>query len=116
MSITNDPIDHPLRIKALIRTFEAAQERWKEYGAADTEPDGIWQGLVRDAIFGRTPKIPETADEWDLFDQEPGAEAAAAALAAAARAAVEAIGGLPLAAVGPIRDSLRGYCWRVAYH
>lgn len=103
-------------LKALIKAFEAAQEADAKYGATDTEPDGTFQVLLARAWKGRAAAVPTTARGWELYADEPGAEAAAGRLAAAARACVDFLAGLDARPYGQVEEArlwLEAHCWRV---
>jgi hypothetical protein len=77
-----------------VREFEAVQDKYDDFGAADTEPRYEFYALIRNFYRGRDPKVPTTIDGWQLYRPEdggkPGAGKAARALAAAARKAMTA--------------------------
>jgi hypothetical protein len=71
------------QLQARIREFEKAQKRYQAYGAADTEPDAVFQSLLRRAVFRQAGLGPPrrrglgaVRDEHGLFPggrcAEPG--------------------------------------------
>lgn len=100
-------------LKKRITAFEKAQRKWAKAGAADTEPDGLWQVRLVRALEGKDPNVPTTAEGWELYTTNPEAEKAAAELAAACKDACDFIKSVPLGESGPVREYLEAYCWRV---
>ena len=73
-----------------VRKFEAVCERYSRFGAADTEPDMEFQYLIRQLSEGEEPKVPDTAEGWQLFSDMPGAQGVARRLAVEARRVIAA--------------------------
>jgi hypothetical protein len=101
-----------VRLNELIAAFEKTQQKYRSFGAMDTEPDGVFQGLLRAAVDGKTPNVPRTANAWELYANSMNCDEAAAALEKAARAVVDAIEAVPLKSAEPIRKRIKEYCWR----
>lgn len=72
-------------LRAAHSAFTELQSRHRSLGADDTEPRGHMNRILADVADGRAPRIPNSAREWELFADKPGAEEAAAALSTAAR-------------------------------
>ena len=100
-------------IKAGIKEFENTQSKYREFGANDTEPDGVFQGLLDDAIHGKAPHVPRTATTWELYASSMDCSEAAGALHDAALAVVQAIEATPISDLAVVKEYLRGYCWRI---
>jgi hypothetical protein len=105
---------HLDRVKDAVKVFEAVQHKHRGHGAGDTEPDGVWHAILRDAACARSPRVPSSSDGWELYSQR-GSAAAAGALASAALAAVKVIQAVPLGDARPVKDWLRDYCWRCQF-
>ena len=101
-----------MKLNELIAAFEKTQQKYRSFGAIDTEPDGIFQRLLCDAVNSKTPSIPRTADAWELYANSMNCDEAAAALEKAARAVVDAIEAVPIKSAEPIRKRIKDYCWR----
>jgi hypothetical protein len=115
MSQTKQPTkSHLDQVRDAVHAFEEVQKKWRKQGAYDTEPDGIWQGLLRDAVLGRKPDLPGDAAGWELYSSDPKSEPAAQALNDAADAAITAIRKVPTGSIHPIKEWLKGYCWRTS--
>jgi hypothetical protein len=104
------PVD---QLKVFIQLFENAQTAFRHYGAYDTEPRVLFQGLLVRAVRGKDVVVPSDAEGWDLYADEPGVEAAAAALTRAARDCVQFIRDAPIAALPAVEAHLRRYCDRI---
>lgn len=112
MSTTETPVDHLQAVKKAIKNFEATQSKYSEFGAHDTEPDGVFQGILWRVIHDKDAKIPQTGDGWDLFDSSMDCTEAAAALHLAALGAVQAIFACPMGEGREVRKYIKDYCWR----
>lgn len=99
-------------VKTAIRNFEAAQVKYREYGAHDSEPDGVFQGILWKVINGEDAKIPQTGDGWELYDNSMDCREAAAALHLAALGAVQTIFACPIGESKELRKYIKDYCWR----
>jgi predicted DNA-binding protein YlxM (UPF0122 family) len=102
-------------LKKLIGKFEKTANKYRRFGATDTEPDGVFQWLLVQAVKGKKPTVPTTVDGWELYSDMVGNGAAAANLGRSARTCVEFIGSIPVAHVGEVQEYLRSYCWRVSW-
>ena len=96
-----------------IKKFEETQRKYKEYGAGDSEPDGVFQRVLDAAIKGSGPAIPRTGNGWDLYDHSMDCSEAANALHDQALAVVRAIENCPIRDLGQLRERLKKYCWRL---
>jgi hypothetical protein len=105
-------------LKSLIKEFEEVQTRHEGLGAGATEPDGVFQVCLKRAFKGRDQKVPDTADGWQLYSSEKGADVAAGELAAVTRKCVEFVRGMgdaPHREVKEVEKYLKDYCWRVSW-
>jgi hypothetical protein len=100
-------------IKAGIKEFEKAQTKYREFGAYDTEPDSVFQGLIDDAVHGKAPHVPRTATTWELYTNSMDCSEAAVALHDAALAVVQAIEATPVRDLAVVKEYLRSVCWRI---
>lgn len=103
------------RIQEAIKRFKQVQEKHSEYGACDTEPDAIFQGLIYNAWTDNLEAgdIPYDANEWDLYYTREGSNEAAAELAEAACKVIELIWDTRLKDSKEVIEYLTQYCWRV---
>jgi hypothetical protein len=99
------------RLKVAVAKYDETADRYVNLGAADTEPEGVFQELLTLALNGKPVEVPEGPRAWQLY-REPGADRAARALTAAARKCVDLIGTFTVAESGELREYLEGYCWR----
>lgn len=99
-------------VKAAIKNFEKVQRKYSSYGACDTEPDGVFQGILWKVIDGEDALIPQTGSGWELYDSSMDCSEAAAALHAAALAVAQTIFACPIRESGAVRKYVKDYCWR----
>ena len=115
----------------LIDAFEAVCDKYAHVGAADTEPDWVFQSLLWDAAAGEQPEIPNDARGWQLYTTHElpknptekdidavsreiaETDAAASELHAAAAAVVLEIERHTIAQIGSLRKYLKKICWRL---
>lgn len=45
--------------------------RWYDFGAADTEPDLKFQWSIKQILLETNKKLPESAEDWELFTTMP---------------------------------------------
>lgn len=100
------------KLKAAVKAFEAAQAKYAEFGARDTEPDGVFQYTLARAINGKEVVMPTSARDWQLFADMKGCGAAARVLTAACRKAVNIILDTKIQDSAAVRAYLLDYCWR----
>ena len=79
-----------------ITTFRDAAEAWyatadkyASLGASDTEPRAEFAQIVTDLAEGKTPTVPTTVRDWQLYSEMKGNGFAAIALTRAARKVVK---------------------------
>jgi L-alanine-DL-glutamate epimerase-like enolase superfamily enzyme len=70
--------------------------KFSKYGAIDTEPRNVVYDLIRKAFKGRNPKVPRTADAWELYSSMEGVEEVANQLGEQLKVVVDALGNLTL--------------------
>jgi len=101
----------------LLKGFEEAQHSHAKYGAWDTEPDGIFQEILREAAFGRPYPNVRTPRDWDLFEMKKGASLAAFWLTKKAEhihaRILEWRKELPVDAWNTMDGFLQEFCWRL---
>lgn len=100
------------KLKAAVKAFEAAQAKYSEFGARDTEPDAVFQCTLARAVNGDEVIMPTSPREWQLFADLKGCGAAARALTSACRKAVNIILGAKIKDSAAVRAYLLDYCWR----
>jgi len=101
------------QIRDAVKEFEGVQKKWASYGAYDSEPDGVFQGLLVRAFRGKKPKVPYSGDGWELYDSSMDCNQAASALHDAARKVVDLIETCPLVESNAVKSYLEGHCWRI---
>lgn len=97
-------------IKTALDNFEAVACENAKFGARDTEPDAVFQCLIRRALYGQ-PFRAQEPEEWELFTASMDCLEASQALNREARKVCALVAGS--------RHDLRvvkfldGYCWRI---
>jgi hypothetical protein len=104
------------KLKAAVKAFEAAQAKYSEFGARDTEPDGVFQSTLATAINGNEVVMPISSRDWQLYSDVKGCGLAARALTSACRKAVKLILGAEIRDSAAVRAYLLDYCWRANVH
>jgi hypothetical protein len=74
--------------EATDRFHKACQEH-RKYGACDSEPQQVFNALLRRALKGKPVEIPRTAEGWELYSSMEGADVVACTLYHEAAPAVE---------------------------
>lgn len=100
------------KLKVAVKAFEAAQAKYAEFGARDTEPDGVFQHTLARVVNGDEVIMPTSSRDWQLFVDIKGCGVAARALTSACRRAVNIILGAKIKDSVAVRAYLLDYCWR----
>jgi len=101
------------KLREAVRRFEYMQKKYRQFGAFDTEPDGVFQRLIVDAFDGKEPAIPRSGAGWELYDSSMDCTAAATALADAAREVIDVIENSKIRDHRPMQKFIEDYCWRI---
>lgn len=99
-------------VKVAVKNFEAIQAKYREYGAHDSEPDAIFQGILWKVINDEDAVIPGSADGWELYASSMDCKEAADELHLACLGAVQAIFNCRMRGSKQLRKYLNDYCWR----
>lgn len=99
------------QIKDKIRDFENLQDQLSEFGASDTEPDGVFQSIIYNASIGKTVRLP-AGRVWQLY-RKHGTRLAIAKINAICKEIVTLIMFAPNKERSKIRKYIKEYCWRV---
>jgi hypothetical protein len=103
---------HVDAVRQAVKEFERVQFSLREFGAQDTEPDGMFQSRVSRAARGLRPAAPQGVVGWELFHM-PGADGAARKLTADCSAVINAIEACPISEQAELQGYVSDYCWRV---
>lgn len=101
------------QVKKSVKEFEATQTKYRDFGAADSEPDGVWQRLLALAIKGEAPSPPRTGQGWDLYASSMDCTEAAEALFDAALKTIQLIESCPVRDLAVVKQFIEKHCWRV---
>jgi hypothetical protein len=96
-----------------IKAFEELCSTLRDYGARDTEPDGIFQWLIDAAAKGKKPSVPRDGRGWDLYTQSMDCSPAADKMHDQALKVVRLIEQCPVRDVESLRERIESYCWRI---
>lgn len=99
-------------VKEAIRAFAAAQTKYQEYGACDSEPDSVFQGILWGIINDEDTLIPMTGEGWELYSSSMNCAEAANALHLACLGVAQAIFACRMTEGKKLREYLEDYCWR----
>jgi hypothetical protein len=99
-------------VKDAVKHFQATQAKYRDFGAYDTEPDAIFQGILWKVINDEDTSIPMSGAGWELYASSVDCTEAANALHLAALGAVQAIFACRMADRRELRTYLKDYCWR----
>jgi hypothetical protein len=100
------------KVKTAVKEFEATQRKYRDYGALDSEPDGVWHRLLINTLAGKAPTPPRDGHGWELYASSMDCSEAADALFEAALHAIRAIESCAIKDLAPLQEYLRDYCWR----
>jgi len=100
------------QIHAGISKFESLQRTFAPQGAGDTEPDVIFQCLLKQAITGAAVVVPKTERGWELYCGVTNADRAAEEMHKCASEVIQLIQDCPVKELTKLRDYLENYCWR----
>ena len=78
-------------IKKAVEEFWAAQDKYANFGANDSEPRHVFYRLISQALDGKNVTVPSNAELWQLYSDMPGCGKAATALNAATRRVITLI-------------------------
>ncbi len=73
------------------QNFRDTQEKYSGEGACDTEPDWVFEDIIRKLLEGREFEIPTTASGWQLYSGMSSSDTGARELGNAAEKVVEAL-------------------------
>ena len=111
---TSDSTSIPIikRLKAAIKQFEACATKHRDTGARDSEPDGVFQRLLLNALAGYAPIPPRDPMGWELYTSMEESNKAAEELFESALEVVRVIESCAIRDVQAVREYLDDYCWR----
>lgn len=96
-----------------IKKFEELCSELRDYGARDSEPDGVFQRLVNAASLGEQPAIPRSGRGWELYTQSMDCEPAAERMHDQALKVVRLIEACTIKDLDQLRGRIKDYCWRL---
>ena len=99
-------------VQQAFEEFEKVQNKFKHFGARDTEPGWVFHDLIRNAVNTGKGELPRSTSGWQLYS-EKGTGAAVKELTKAAKKARD----LTLKHWGNIdvRNIVQGARWRVDF-
>lgn len=100
------------KLKDAVKAWEKASCDNSSFGAADSEPDGVFQWCLRKTLERQDFKMPKSASDWQLYTGMAGSAKAARELTKALKACISVINKTPHGQVNSVREYLEGYIWR----
>jgi hypothetical protein len=100
------------KFKEDVKKWETLTHKFADFGAADTEPDAVFQWCLRTRLNDKDVKIPRSANEWQLYTVMPGVGLAAAHLTKALVRCLQSLGQVTISEQKELREFLDGYLWR----
>ena len=79
-------------VQTAMRNLETYRREKDDYGVRDSEPVWILSRIIKKAVNGHDPKVPTTADGWEIYSSMEGAEDVAQNLHTLTSKLLEAIG------------------------
>lgn len=108
------PVSNPIdQIFEEIKKFESLCSELAEFGARDSEPDGVFQRLVNAASLGEMPAIPRSGLGWELLTRSADCEPAAERMHDQALKVVRLIEACTIKDFDRLRQRIKDYCWRL---
>lgn len=106
-----------MTVQEILSQFRQVQNVYADFGACDTEPDYAFQHHLASHFdltnFKHPYPFPNSAEDWELYSDMPGAEDAAFALTSALRRVKEDLNKLMVKDPRGTRKELRDHLWRV---
>lgn len=106
------PMTYLEQIQTGIRKFESLQTTFSPQGAADTEPDAIFQCLLKQAVTGADVVVPKTKRGWELYTSVADSSRAAEEMHKCASEIVRLIQECPVKELAELQEYIDQYCWR----
>jgi hypothetical protein len=101
-----------MKLEQAVKSFEKTCREYSKYGAADSEPDGVFQRALVNAYKSGTNCVCTSSDYWQLYTESMDCSLAANALYKAASKAVEIVLNAKIRDKDEVYSYLEGYCWR----
>jgi len=101
------------QVREAVKEFESVQQKYADFGAWDTEPDGVFQVLLKRAFVKGECKVPRSSSAWQLYTSSMDCTEAGEALGDACQRVVDLVVRTPLSERAELKRYLKGYCWRV---
>jgi hypothetical protein len=98
-----------IKLKAAVEKMEAVMEKYRKYGAEDTESDAVWQVQLIRTLKGKERNLASTVDFWELY-RKSGSCHAALELYDVAKEALDVL--TPIRDLYQVRKYVKDYCWR----
>jgi hypothetical protein len=98
------------KVKKLVEEFEQVQDYYNDFGAYDSEPQAVFQCLLRKGFEGKDVVVPKTGYGWELYTRTMDCEEPAAKLCEKASEVVNAV--IEARGNEEVMEFLENYCWR----
>lgn len=101
------------KLQEAIEEIDRVQDEYKNVGASDTEPDGVWQAYLADAYNGVHLIVRKDPGTWQLYSDHGREHEAALALGNATEKATNLILDCPARDLKDVKRVLQNHIWRV---
>jgi hypothetical protein len=101
-------IDHIELLKNAINHFESIQNRYKKYGAYDSEPTSIFQEILLN--YEDNIEIPETGEGWALYTNAMNCERVARKMYDATVEVIDRAKSCPPSQIEKMEKFIKKYC------
>ena len=101
------------KVKMAIENFEAQQDKYREFGAWDTEPSQVFHLAVAKSVTSGVVQVPKFPSEWKLYTETMKCGKVAISLSSHAKKTITII--LKYWKNKEIQDYVKGRCWRASF-
>jgi hypothetical protein len=112
MPTTKKKLGRVQKLKELINGWNVLSMKHRAFGAADTEPDGVFQHCIRKSFEGEDFTMPKNASDWQLYASKKGVGRVAISLTAHLRRCIVAMGKITIDERPELNAFLDDYLWR----
>lgn len=100
-------------LKKAMKEFKETQMKYRDFGALDTEPDGVFQRCLHRHYEGREYRLPTSVCDWELYSTVKGAGTAARALTSKLKKCLTVLDRITIKEQKELRAMLESELWRV---
>lgn len=101
------------KLKKAMREFQQAQVKYQDWGAQDSEPDGVFQRCLHRHYKGQDYHLPNSVHDWELYSTVKGVENAARALTSKLKKCLTVLDRITIKEQKELQEMLESVLWRV---